>query len=160
MALRQKRQFRAFDLPEFVAAVLIAAAIVPTTFWLQGLSGAAYRCVDGVVVACDIQPTSDSGKKITLTYRYAVGTETYTQTWTGLWPETGSPNALPPGKLDVLRQKDYPLTVYYDSDNPADGHLHIEDRGFERIYGGLSLGMCGVAVLYCAVAYPAWRTLK
>lgn len=158
MALRQKRQFRTFALPEFLALASIGVAIVPVTLWLLERSDSEYRRAAGEATSCEIQSSADSAKKVIVTYQYSVGAETYTHAWTGLWPETGSPNALPPEQLDKLRHKHHPLTVFYDPDNPRESYLHVADRGFEHFYGGLAVGMCLVAVLYCGIAYPAWRS--
>lgn len=152
-----------FGLPEFVATLLMGAAIVPITLWLQALPSQVYRITEGSVVHCELHPThynaTDFEIKVALTYQYVVGTTTYTKTWNGLWPETGSPNALPVEKLDALTKEKFPLTVYYDAERPTDSSLFVEARGYQRIYGGLAVAMCGLAILYCAVGYPAWRNV-
>lgn len=164
MGLRQRKRLCSFELPEFVAVVLIGAAIVPVTLWWQGRSAAEYAQADGVITACEIRPkhynATDYANEVTITYQYTAGNETYTKTWTGLWPETESPNALAPDRLEALRDKNHPLAVFYDPENPAEAQLHIQDNGFQRIYGGLALGLCGVAILFCATVYPAWRAYR
>ena len=163
MGLRQRRQFSLFGLPEMAALALIVATIVPVTLWSRDIMSPQYRSTQGHVVECDIHAThynaSEAEVKVTITYRYTVEGIEHINTWTGLWPETGSPNALPPDELERLQTKNYPLVVFYDPANPALSELHIRDGGFQRIYGGLSVVLCGLAVLYCAVGYPAWRNV-
>jgi len=161
MGLRQRRQFSVFGLPEMAALVLIGAAIVPVTLWSRDIMSPQYRSTQGHVMECNIHAThynaSDAAVKVTITYCYTVEGIEHINTWTGLWPETGSPNALPPDELARLETQEYPLTVFYDPSNPERGELHIRDRGFRRIYGGLSAVLCGLAVAYCGIVYPKWR---
>ena len=161
MALRQRRQFERFGLPEFVGLLVVGIALAAASaYWLREVQPefreAQGRVVEGDVSWIDYNST-DRRQKVTLTYQYTVGTTSYTGSWTGLWPETGNPNALPPDRVDALRTKDYPLVVFLDPDNPAHSSLHVVADEMTHVYAGVVVGLCAAALIYCGGIYPMWK---
>jgi len=161
MALHQNKQLGKVGLPEFLALALLVFAALAVTFWWQGSGQPAYAQTDGRVVEGNVKlihyNATDMRQKVSLTYEYSVGADTYTSSWTGFWPEDNSPNALPPDKLEDLCVKGHPLRVLYNPLNPSDSSLYPVESGGEALRQGMAAGACALALLYCGVLYPAWR---
>jgi hypothetical protein len=142
----------------FCALVL---AVAPLTVLWVSLNQPAWPGTGGYVVHGEIHTThynaQDYKQKVTVSYEYAVGGGTYTGEFIGLWPDVGSPNALPPNEIDAVTERGHPLTVYYNPRNPGRSRLHT--RGTEnRLSYILIAGCCVVlAGVYCFAVYPAWR---
>ena len=161
MALHQNRQFQKVGLPEFLLLVLLGGAALCVTLWWQERAEPRYAEAEGRVVEANLSwvhyNATDTRQKVSLTYEYALGPKTYRHSWTGFWPEFGSPNALPGDQLEPLCTQGRPLVVLYDPANPDESHLHPPEETGTVLYGGMALSSCAIAMAYCALFYPAWR---
>ena len=161
MPLHQRRRLQRPGLPELVALLLVALAVVPAGLWWQRNTRPDYSKTAGRVKECEIRLTHYNAtnllKKVRMTYTYGVGAGTLTGTWEGYWPSADSPNALPQNKLDDLRTKDYPLVVLYDPADPRKSRLHYPNTGPHTMYGVVALAAALGAVVYLAAGYPMWK---
>ena len=162
MGLHQNKQFRKLGLAEFLGLALLAFAALAVTLWWQASGRPVYAQADGRVVEGNVAwvhyNATDLRQKVSVTYEYPVGADTYTSSWSGFWPEDSSPNALPSDRLQDLCVKDHPLVVLYDPESPSTSYLHPAEGGSETLRQGVAVGACVLALLYCAVLYPTWRS--
>lgn len=161
MALHQKRQFQKPGLPELVAILLTGVTVVAATLWWQDTLRPPQKTTEGRVLQSDIRLThynaADVRPVVRVTYQYSVGGQDHVGSWAGQWPESRSPNALPPDRLDVLREKDHALVVYYDPGNPSVSFLHEKNNLLPRVHLWLFIAALSIAVLYYGICYPRWR---
>ena len=161
MALRQNKEFSRVGLAEFVAVLLMTLAAVAVTLWWQGRRGPEYLQAEGRVLEGNAKLThynaTDMRQKVTITYEYMAAGNTYTGSWSGFWPEDDSPNALPSDRFQELCVRGHPLVVMYDPEDPSTSILHPPGRGAEAFRQGFAMAGCALAILYCAILYPAWR---
>lgn len=161
MATYLQTRRRKAGLPEFLLVCAILLAIVPLTLAWVSLNQPEWPAAGGWVLSGEIVNTHynapDYKQKVTVNYEYLVGSANYKGEFIGLWPDVGSPNALPPDELEKITQKGHPLTVFYDPSNHARSRLHTRGHD-DRLSLILIAGCCVVlAGVYCFVAYPAWR---
>ncbi len=158
--LRTKR--RKAGLPEFLLVFAMIAAIVPLTVVWYSLNQPDWPAAGGWVLSGKIVNTHynapDYKQKVTVDYEYLIGGANYKGEFVGLWPDVGSPNALPPSELEKITQKGYPLTVFYDPDDPTRSRLHT--RGHDDQLSLILIAGCCVVLagVYAFVVYPAWRS--
>jgi hypothetical protein len=161
MTLHRNRQFQRLGLAEFLAIVLLGSAALAITLWWQERMEPRYEETEGHVVDGQLSlvhyNAEDTRQKVSLAYEYAVGPKTYQNSWVGFWPEFGSSNALPPSQLEALCTKGHALVVLYSSEDPNESYLYPLDGGRSLLYGGIALGACAAAVIYCGVVYPSRR---
>lgn len=149
---------RRLGVREFVGIVLLLAVVGPAWLWWQEVLVGDWQITSGSVSGCEIRDTHynapDYKPVVTLRYRYTVAGNEYQGTWQGLWPEAGSPNALPRTQLAQLNAPGRPLVVYYDPDHPADSSPH-DHAPFRQIgYASMTvLGLC-VASWYFVRVMP------
>jgi hypothetical protein len=161
MSLRRNRPFERLGPAEFVGVALLILAAASATSWWQRSGRVSFARADGRVVEGRVAWThynsTDLREKVSVTYQYAVGSDSFTGTWTGFWPEDDSPNALPADRLREACEKDHPLVVSYDPASPSISYLHPAEGGGERLLRGIAVGSCVLALIYCVALYPAWR---
>ena len=161
MGLRHKRHIRRPGWPEAVTLALGLALVAFTVLWAGARDQGVHLCASGAVTACKIQDTHlnapPSEKRITLGYEYTVAGRTFAGTWVGLWPTGHSPNALPGSRIDALKVKGHPLTVYYNPANPAKSFLHEPEAGTSLVYAILALLCGGGLLVYILAVYPTLR---
>jgi len=148
-------------LPDFLLVFAILAAIVPLTAVWFSINQPDWPEAGGWITSGNVVKTHynapDYKEKVTVAYEYVIGGATYTGEFVGLWPEVGSPNALPPAELENVTQHGYPLTVFYDPDDPTRSRLHT--RGHDDQLSLILIAGCCVilAGVYAFVVYPVWR---
>ena len=161
MTLHRNRRFQRLGLPEFLALVLLGSAALTVTLWWQERTEPRYEEAEGHVVDGQLSwvhyNATDTRQKVSLMYEYTVGGKTCHGSWAGFWPEFGNPNALPASQLEALCTKGHALEVLYNSEDPNESYLHPPEGGQSILYGGIALGACAAALIYCGLAYPAWR---
>jgi len=161
MASYLHSRHRKAGLPEFLLVCALVLAVVPLTIVWIDFNQPEWPGTGGWVMSGDIVTTHynapDYKEKVTVHYEYLVGGGSYKGEFVGLWPEVGSPNALPVTELDRLKNKGYPLVVFYNPAKPSQSRLHTRSQG-DPILLVLIAGICVVtAGLYAFVFYPAWR---
>ena len=147
--------------PEGVGLALITLVVMlAVKTWLAANMPPWPRTL-GTVLSCAIRSVHYNAEpndtKVTLTYEYVANGQTYAGNWQGLWPATGSANALPPERLHELEEPGYRLYVYYDPRNPAISRLEDGSRDSLFVYAMLFVGCLAIFLVYLIRFYPAWR---
>ena len=161
MASHLHSRYRKAGLPEVLLVCAMILAVAPLTLVWFSLNQPEWPGTGGWVLSGEIVTTHynapDYKQKATVHYEYLIGGASYKGEFVGFWPDVGSPNALPVTELDRLKQKGYPLTVFYNPSDPSQSRLHTRGHDDQLILF-LIAGFCvGLAALYAFVVYPAWR---
>lgn len=161
MGLQQHRHYRRPGLPEFLALILVLAALFAVIEWWLSATTAQYRETQGHVLRCTQHAThynaTDLFPKVTIEYEYDVGLKTYMGSWEGSWPSIDSPNALPPDKVAETLTAGHSLVVLYDPDNPSQSLIHHPSAGSSRLYSIVAAFAGGIALVYLIFIYPNWK---
>lgn len=164
MPLHRKRRLQRPGLPELVALAAVVAAIVTAVAWLNSATAPELRQTTGTINSCDIRLTHYNAAsvlpKVFLTYTYSIAGVDYTGGWQGFWPETDSPDALAPDKLDILKSPGRGISVFYNPANPQQSFLHGPTAGFPALYAFAAAGATLAAAAYVLRIYPAWKTRR
>lgn len=148
-------------LPEYVAIVLMVAALTSLSLWWASGIFISWKVTQGEILSARIESTHANSQnyptKVSVAYRYDVNGAVLTSTWEGFWPSAQSPNALPPAGLGVLTQRGHRLTVLYDMHNPRISRLHYTSQDHQLFYALLSAVLLGTVMLYGLRIYPVWR---
>lgn len=99
----------------------------------------------------------DTLPRVRVAYEYFVNGVRYRGSWTGLWPEANSPNALSAERLQELERPGHPLTVYFDVNSPSTSRIHDTPYNVGRVYGAAFGAGVVLLVLYAVRVYPAWK---
>ena len=162
MGFHQRRHRGRIGVPDVVAFLLVGVLVVLGSCWWRAVQGPVWAEALGRTATCEIRPThfnaEPCGNKVMLTYEYEVGGVTFGGEWTGYWPRGHSPNALPDGHVEVLRTKDYPLTVLYDPEDPSRSRLHDAASGEQLLFTILTFASGICLTVYCVRVYPVWKS--
>lgn len=158
MGFTGRRRAQRFSRADAVALLPVVACLVAAGCWVRHSaadhwSEASARIVS-TGVAQDHYNAEDTRAKVSVTYQYEVGDTAYTGTWQGLWPETGSPNALLPHELNRLREPGHLLSVRYDPRNPGNSRLHFNSDP-EAYAFAVFFAASGLALLYVLFLFPS-----
>ena len=161
MPLRRKRHRRKPGFAEVLFVLALVIALFPVSYWWAHLNQPNWNRAPGSIVSGVILNTHYNAErydpKVSAQYQYLVGTVTYQGSYEGFWPEVGSPNALPPDRLEEVSKPGHPLVVSYDPGNPGRSVLHPILQESQLTYFLLTVAGLLVGGGYCLVVYPAWR---
>lgn len=147
--------------PEYIAVFLLVVLLVAALLAWRTATAPPWPHTTGTVLSCNIRSVHYNAEpndtKVSLTYQYVVGGQTYAAQWEGLWPAAGSPNALPPDRLHELESPGYRLRVYYDPQNPSRSDLEDGSRDDVLFFSALFVGILAVFLIYLLKIYPMWR---
>ena len=155
------RKRRALGMPEVVGLLLVAAVVVPAWLWWRDTIVGHWQVTSGVVLSADVRSThynaTDYKPVVTIKYRYSVGGDDYETVWQGLWPEAGSPNALPRDQLTQLQSPGRPLVIFYNPAEPSESSPH-ESAPFRQItYASVTVLAACVVGWYFLRVFPGLR---
>lgn len=161
MNLERKRRHYRLGAPDMLAVLLLGTAVLCAALWARSDALPPWERALGAVVECQLvkraHSVSPDPDQVRLSYEYTVDGRTYRGAWNGFWPQAYSPNALPVSQLDRLRQKGYPLTVFYDPLNPAVNALHRVEDLRPYYYRWFLFGGLAAILLYFCGLYPRWK---
>lgn len=161
MTLRKRRHRRKPGVAEVLFILALFAAVTPISFWWMRLNRPIWNNAPGSIVSGTVLSTHYNAErydpKVRAQYQYLVGTVTFRGTFEGFWPDVGSPNALPPERLQEITAPGHPLVVAYDPENPRRSVLHPIVEESQLKYFLLTVAGLMLAGGYCLVIYPAWR---
>lgn len=148
-------------LPELVLLLLVGLTAYCAFNWEKTLGEPGWEKTNGWVTSCEIKKThynaQPSDDKVAITYNYDAHAGTYPGSWEGYWPRIHSPNALPEGNIEVLKQPNYPLIVMFDPHDPSKSRLHNPDSDRQITWVILTFGAGVALAFYLIRIYPAWR---
>lgn len=149
---------RALGVPEFVGLLLVAVVVAPAWLWWRDVLVGSWQITSGSVVACEVRNThynaADYRPVVTLHYHYMVAGQELEGVWQGLWPEAGSPNALPRDQLPQLQSPGRPLVIYFNPANPVESSPHEGAPLRQIAYASITvLGVC-VVLWYFLRVFP------
>ncbi len=150
--------------PEAVGTILILFVVFAALLTWQAANVPPWPHTAGRVLSCSITSihynAEPNDTKVSLTYEYSVNGQTYAGRWEGLWPTTGTPNALPQDRVHELEEPGRRIYVYYDPRNPAVSRLEDGSRDFLLVYAGLFVVLLILLLMYLVRVYPAWRLAR
>ncbi|MBX7258281.1 MAG: DUF3592 domain-containing protein [Candidatus Hydrogenedentes bacterium] len=161
MSLRKRHRWRKPGIAEVLFVLAVVVAMLPISYWWLRLNRPVWNNAPGSILSGKILSTHYNAErydpKVRAQYQYLVGTVTFQGTFEGFWPEVGSPNALPPDRLEEITKPGHPLVVAYDPANPQRSVLHPLLEESQLKYFLLSVAGLLVGGAYCLIIYPAWR---
>lgn len=160
MPLRQRKRLRLPGLAEVVGVVLTLVTVALGVFWMVSTATTEWDFTPGAVIRARVDHTHYNAEgtrlRVECDYEYVVGQVAHRGSWTGFWPEMGSPDSLLPDELGAL-QPGYPVTVFYTVSNPANSQLHGPGGYLYIVNAGLFAFACVATGFYFFRVYPALR---
>lgn len=148
--------------PAEVILILLLGAL--TVFMLSGalaVPGSDWQQAEGRVLSVsrvqNANSTLGTPYRTHVDYQYTAGTQTFSDKWEGEWPSSLSPNALPAGQWERLREPGFHLTVLYDPNLPQRNSIHAMQNRFPVWWFRLSLGLCAIVSWFVFAVYPRWK---
>ena len=161
MSLHQKRRFNPFGLPEFIGLVLLTAVVFFGVEWLHASPTHRWNEAIGHITNCDIQSihynAEPNQNKVSISYIYRVNEIPFQGSWSGMWPETDSPNSLSDEEITQLKNSEYVLRVFYNPQNPEINRIHDLVDTKRYVFSILSVLGILVVIYYLVIVYPRWK---
>lgn len=161
MALQRRTKRWRPAAPEFIGVFLCVVLLFAGVLAWRATTAPPWPHTTGTVLSCNLRSVHYNAEpndtKVSLSYEYVVGGQTYAARWEGLWPVAGSPNALPEERLHELETPGYRLRVYYDPENPSRSELEDGSRDNVLLFSLFFVGSLATFLVYVLKIYPTWR---
>jgi len=141
--------------------ILLALTIAFAILWVRAQNGGNWLETGGQVISGEATRTHynspDYRHKVSIRYSYQVNGAPFTGSWTGFWPSTHSPNALPAQAVHRAAEPGHRLVVLYNPNRPSISRLHDRPAGAASAFAWLTGAGVLISLVYFVYLYPRLR---